>query len=246
MSMFNDILWWSEDNERECNANADLVSKNSKKIPSKTMVIPRTWITNKVVFYLQRKTKRRMDIVAELTMIKFGESGHPVFRATSPLSRGTLKSKGGGKLSINFCADGDTIETASHNYFCKSAQYLRTSLRFVWGIQYLSNTYGETRIGTWDSCTRKLITEIQGMSGKASTTRSIDKSWYWCKLPDTSWNRTVFHDTGHWRVLTIYRANGMSWVYFVTRRKINWPETLDSREHQDWTRIGSYNLLPTR
>ena len=44
-------------------------------------------------------------------MIKFGESGHPVFRATSPLSRGTLKSKGGGKLSIHFCADGDTIET---------------------------------------------------------------------------------------------------------------------------------------
>ena len=26
MSMFNDILWRSEDNERECNANADLVS----------------------------------------------------------------------------------------------------------------------------------------------------------------------------------------------------------------------------
>ena len=44
-------------------------------------------------------------------MIKFGESGHPVFRATSPLFRRTLKSKGGGKLSIHFCADGDTIET---------------------------------------------------------------------------------------------------------------------------------------
>ena len=44
-------------------------------------------------------------------MIKFGESGHPVFRATSPLSRGTLKSRGGGQLSIHFCADGDTIET---------------------------------------------------------------------------------------------------------------------------------------
>ena len=44
-------------------------------------------------------------------MIKFGESGHPVFRATSPLSRGTLKSKGGGKLSFHFWADGDTIET---------------------------------------------------------------------------------------------------------------------------------------
>ena len=49
--------------------------------------------------------------VAELMMIKFGESGHPVFRATSPLSRGTLKSKGGGKLSFHFCADADTTET---------------------------------------------------------------------------------------------------------------------------------------
>ena len=44
-------------------------------------------------------------------MIKFAESGHPVFRATSPLSRGTLKSKGGGKLSIHFCVDEGTIGT---------------------------------------------------------------------------------------------------------------------------------------
>ena len=36
---------------------------------------------------------------------------HPVFRATSPLSRGQLKSKGGGKLSIHYCADVETIKT---------------------------------------------------------------------------------------------------------------------------------------
>ena len=51
------------------------------------------------------------DRVAELMTIKFRESGHPVLRATSPLYRGTLKSKGGGQLSIHFCDDGDTIET---------------------------------------------------------------------------------------------------------------------------------------
>ena len=48
---------------------------------------------------LLRTTKDQQgecDRVAELMMIKFGESGHPVFRATGPLSRGTLKSKGGG------------------------------------------------------------------------------------------------------------------------------------------------------
>ena len=44
-------------------------------------------------------------------MVTLAESGHPVFRATSPLSRGMLKSKGGGKLSIHYCADLDTIKT---------------------------------------------------------------------------------------------------------------------------------------
>ena len=67
-----------------------------------------------MVLHLQRKTTRIWDRVAELMMIKFRESGHPVFRATSPLSPGTLKSKGGGRLSIHFCADGDTIETVFH------------------------------------------------------------------------------------------------------------------------------------
>ena len=35
----------------------------------------------------------------------------PIFRATTPLSRGQLKSKGHGKLSIHFAADQETIET---------------------------------------------------------------------------------------------------------------------------------------
>ena len=51
------------------------------------------------------------DRIAELMMFKFAESGLPVFRATSPLSRGMLKSKGGGKLSTHYCADPGTIET---------------------------------------------------------------------------------------------------------------------------------------
>ena len=38
-------------------------------------------------------------------------SGHLIFRATTPLSRGKLKRKGHGKLSIHFTADYSTIET---------------------------------------------------------------------------------------------------------------------------------------
>ena len=44
-------------------------------------------------------------------LLEFAESGHPTFRATTPLSRGQLKSKGHGKLPIHFAADEYTIET---------------------------------------------------------------------------------------------------------------------------------------
>ena len=43
-------------------------------------------------------------------MINFAESGHPVFQATSPLGRGELKSKGGGKKSIHFNGSEETVE----------------------------------------------------------------------------------------------------------------------------------------
>ena len=44
-------------------------------------------------------------------LLEFAESGHPVFRATTPLPRGQLKSKRRGKLSMHFAADQDTIDT---------------------------------------------------------------------------------------------------------------------------------------
>ena len=51
------------------------------------------------------------DHITEEVLLEFAESGHPIFRATTPLSRGQLKSKGRGKLSIHFTADQDTVDT---------------------------------------------------------------------------------------------------------------------------------------
>ena len=51
------------------------------------------------------------DDIAEQMLLEFAESGHPTLRATTSLSRSTLKSKGHGKLSIHFAADVDTIDT---------------------------------------------------------------------------------------------------------------------------------------
>ena len=111
MSMFNDILWGSDDNERECNANADFVSIHARRFPAGRLSFLGPGSEKKWSYSYVDRPQGEWDRVAELMMIKFGESGHTVFRDTSPLSRGTLKSKGGEKLSIHFCADGDTIET---------------------------------------------------------------------------------------------------------------------------------------
>ena len=118
MSMFNDISWGSEENERECASSAQLVSIYARRfLPARWSFLgpgsEKKWYSTP-----EYKPQGEWDRVAEQMMIKFRESGHPVFTATSPLSPGTLESKGGGKLSIHFCAGQGTIETFSHIYSC--------------------------------------------------------------------------------------------------------------------------------
>ena len=93
------------------NANSDLVSIFAKRFPTGRWSFFGLGSEKKWCSTYNERSQREWERVAESMMIRFGESGHPVFRATSPLSRGTLKSKGGGKLSLHFCSDGDTIET---------------------------------------------------------------------------------------------------------------------------------------
>ena len=59
----------------------------------------------------KRKVHKQLGIIADKMLLEFAESGHPTFRATTPLSRGQLKSKGRGKLSIHFAADDFIIDT---------------------------------------------------------------------------------------------------------------------------------------
>ena len=62
-------------------------------------------------FLSEKSPQGAWDHVAEEMLLRFAESGHPIFRATTPLSRGKLKSKGKGKVSIHFSADQDTVDT---------------------------------------------------------------------------------------------------------------------------------------
>ena len=111
MSMFNDISCGSKDNKKECESNAQLVSLLAKRFGAGQWSFLGPGSEKKWFSISEDSSQGEWEKIAHLMMITCKESGHPVFRATSPLSRGVIKSKGGGKLSIHFCAEQETITT---------------------------------------------------------------------------------------------------------------------------------------
>ena len=112
MSMFNDISCGTKDDEEECLANDRLVSLYARRRFGKGqwsfigLGSEKTWYSIK-----EESPQGIWEKIAERMLLEFAEIGCPIFRATTPLSRGQLKSKGHGKLSIHFAADQETIET---------------------------------------------------------------------------------------------------------------------------------------
>ena len=110
MSMFNDISCDRKGNKDECLANAGVVKVLARRfgIGQWSFIGPGS---EKKWYSSENSPQGAWDNIAEQMLLEFAESGHPTFRATTPLSRGQLKSKGRGKLSIHFAADGHTIDT---------------------------------------------------------------------------------------------------------------------------------------
>ena len=116
--------------KKNCKSSAQLVSFNAKKFSPGQWSFLGLGSENKWCSIHEYNPQGEWDRVAEQMIITFAASKHPIFRSRSPLSRGVLKSKGGGKLSIHFCADGETIETLFRTIISVN-QYLRSSLRCV-------------------------------------------------------------------------------------------------------------------
>ena len=111
MSMFNDISCDRKGNKEECLANARVVKVLAKRfgIGQWSFIGPgseKKWYSGE-----ENSPQGSWDLIADEMLLEFAESGHPIFRARTPLSRCILKSKGHGKLSIHFTADYPTIET---------------------------------------------------------------------------------------------------------------------------------------
>ena len=110
MSMFNDMSCDRKGNKDECLANAGVVKVLARRfgVGQWSFIGPGS---EKKWYSAENSPQGAWDNIAEEMLLEFAEGGHPTFRATTPLSRGILKSKGHGKLWIHFAADEYTIET---------------------------------------------------------------------------------------------------------------------------------------
>ena len=111
ISMLNDISCGTRDNEQECLANARLVSLYARKFGKRQWSFIGPGSEKKWYSMKEKIPQVIWDKLAEKMLIEFVESGCPIFRAATPLSRGQLKSKRHCKLSIHFAAVQETIET---------------------------------------------------------------------------------------------------------------------------------------
>ena len=192
MSMFNDISLGSQDHEQECDANANLVSIYARRclLGRWSFLLPGS--EKEVVFYSWWQTTRRMGQSRWFDDDKIWRERTPSFK----------KQRVWEIINTLLRWWGSDWNCFSYNYFCLSAQHLRSSLRpIVWASKFVwENSY------TFD----RSIAKEPRTSGKALTTISCDKFLYWCRIPDNSWSRTVLHDERHWRILTIHRFSGLS------------------------------------
>ena len=145
MSMFNDICDRYDNKNwmfKECRICEGRLQKDLELVNGLSL----DQVLRKSGILPKNSPQGAWDHVAEDMLLKFAESGHPIFRATTPLSRGKLKSKGKGKVVHTLqCWSRYSWYNLSHYSFCQSAQYLRSSgsyMRWVWRP---SRQHGATR-----------------------------------------------------------------------------------------------------
>ena len=80
-------------NEKECELNARLVSLYAKRFGTGQWSFVGPGSEKKWYSISEDSPQGEWDNMAEGMMLEFAESGHPIFRATRPLSRGSTQKQ---------------------------------------------------------------------------------------------------------------------------------------------------------
>ena len=112
MSMFNDIDWSKRKNDENCILNAEKVKNYAMKFSQGHWTFLGPGSEEKWYGSSSYAQKGEWDSLANKMVQQFKETGHPVFKSISALSRGILKKKG--RDTINFNGDSPNTELLFH------------------------------------------------------------------------------------------------------------------------------------
>ena len=196
-------------------------------------------------------------------LLEFAESGHPIFRSTTPLSRGFLKSKGHGKLSIHFTADFPTIETVfriiiSVNQlsifgavaaFCEEFENHQDGSGEPDVLMGQSIVLGEIKaeipLQNENSFNHQILWQlymerIESLSPESKVSRFCMEAGFMRIVEVGQYFMTK--DTGEFR----HSYSGLSRIHSSPRRSIITTKRMDSRKHENWVCIGSHDQFSIR
>ena len=207
------------------------------------------------------KPNGEWNSTAEVMMLNFAESGHPVFRATSALERGELKSKGKRKEvhSLQRKWRNRWIDS-SHCYFCQSAQYLRAvaDLCKEFDPDSRNQTEGEiceslvipTEIPNANAISQSSTSLAQGDFVARIRTEIRRTSW-WSEIVETMLRRWFLE--GNWERTFFITIEEGSEVMQTACREYTQPRNLktsrprvDSFEYENRPSLGCENLVFTK
>ena len=230
MSMFNDISCGTKDNETDCPANAKLVSLYARRFGKGQWSFIGLGSEKKWYCISENSPQGVWDKIAGRMMVEFAESGRPIFRATSPLSRGQLKSKGHGELSIHNAADLETVETifriivsasqlslyGAVAEICEDYESLheRTERPVVMEQSSFSLVLSVSKTEVPLDCDDPVNQDLQLQQHgerieKLSQQDKLSIFFDGCRISECCGEWTVFHDERHWRFDTI-QYSGLS------------------------------------
>ena len=113
MSMFNDIVWDVEGKDELCVINSKTIKEYAERFPRGHWSFLGRASEKKWYGTYDCKPDGSWNRTAEKMLENFEGSGHRIFRGTSALEKGDLRSKGGGKTSIHLMAVRKTLSCFS-------------------------------------------------------------------------------------------------------------------------------------
>ena len=110
MSMLNGIAWCAKGNDELCVNNSKTVKEYAERFSRGHWSLLGLGSEKKCYGTYDGKPDGSWNRTAEKMLQNFKDSGHAIFRCSSPLEKGQLRCKGGGKTTIHFNGSTENIE----------------------------------------------------------------------------------------------------------------------------------------